>query len=324
MKNQARYYDEINIARAIGILLVVLGHAMKQIEVQSTAVSVLIQFIYSFHMPLFFFLSGFVSSKILDYKDTGAYVDYGKKRIRRLLLPYIVMAILYMPLKYFMSRFARNPYDFASSWKILLGYHPNTTMWFLYTLFWVALIIAILVNRRSLQLWTILTAILSLLTYSCGLEWRIPRYLFFFLLGIYIHEAYDRFSELYHRGPVWILLLLILFLGNVAIWYGISGAQFFTSIAGTLLCLLLSYHIAQDHGSLYDSAMQLGYKSMDIYILSDIVQTVLRLAAWNILHLPYLLVISLCFIGGVIGPMVLSVFFVRRIRILRILLLGED
>lgn len=37
---------------------------------------------------------------------------------------------------------------------------------------------------------------------------------------------------------------------------------------------------------------------MDIYILSDSVQTVSRLALWNILHMPNVLVIMLCFVSG--------------------------
>ena len=48
-----KYYNEITIAKGMGILLVVLGHAMKQTGVTDTAISVLLQLIYSFHMPLF-------------------------------------------------------------------------------------------------------------------------------------------------------------------------------------------------------------------------------------------------------------------------------
>lgn len=40
----------IDNARAIGILLVVLGHSLIPASIQT--------YIYSFHMPLFFFLSG--------------------------------------------------------------------------------------------------------------------------------------------------------------------------------------------------------------------------------------------------------------------------
>ena len=126
-----KYYNEITIAKGIGILLVVLGHALKQTGVSNVPRNALISIIYSFHMPLFFVLSGFVSVKILQYSKMTEYINYIKSRATRLLIPYFVMGILYMPLKYFMNRFAINPYDFSQSWKLILGDNPNTTMWFL-------------------------------------------------------------------------------------------------------------------------------------------------------------------------------------------------
>ena len=49
-----KIYHEITIAKGIGILLVVLGHAMKQTGMTDQLTAGLIQLIYSFHMPLFF------------------------------------------------------------------------------------------------------------------------------------------------------------------------------------------------------------------------------------------------------------------------------
>ena len=67
IQQNRKYFDEITIARGIGILLVVLGHALKQTGVTNTVVDVLIEVIYSFHMPLFFVLTGFVSVNLLKY-----------------------------------------------------------------------------------------------------------------------------------------------------------------------------------------------------------------------------------------------------------------
>mgnify|MGYP003374954817 FL=1 len=145
-----KIYHEITIAKGIGILLVVLGHAMKQTGMTDQLTAGLIQLIYSFHMPLFFVLSGFVSVKILDYGKKEEIFPYIRNRAIRLLIPYFVMGILYMPLKFLLSRFARNPYDFTSAWKLIIGENPNTTMWFLFTLFWVSVIALILVRKAVL------------------------------------------------------------------------------------------------------------------------------------------------------------------------------
>ena len=52
---EKKHYESIDIAKGIGILLVVFGHlTVGKQNVYS--------FIYSFHMPLFFLLSGLFSS----------------------------------------------------------------------------------------------------------------------------------------------------------------------------------------------------------------------------------------------------------------------
>lgn len=318
-----KYFDEITIARGIGILLVVLGHALKQTGVTNTAVDVLIEVIYSFHMPLFFVLSGFVSVKILQYTKAEDYIRYIKSRMLRLLLPYFVMGILYMPLKYFLSRFARNPYDFSAAWKLVIGINPNTTMWFLYTLFWVSVTALFFVKRRVLLPMLALSFILSAAAFSFDWGIRTPKYLFFFILGLCIREHYEEF--LHWKEKKWcVALAAALFLGcNAALYGGFSAAEFITSVTGSILCIILSLWFGTFTGGLAAGLKTLGESSMDIYILSDPVQTVLRLLLWNILHIPNILVVILCFLLGVAGSFVSARYILRRFWIFRLLLFGE-
>ncbi len=65
---------EIDIAKGIGILLVVLGHLLSDVG------GVLHDWIYSFHMPLFFILSGVVLPERIDVK----------KLTYKLLVPYLL------------------------------------------------------------------------------------------------------------------------------------------------------------------------------------------------------------------------------------------
>lgn len=68
----------IDIAKGIGILLVVFGHA----EVGGT------KLIYSFHMPFFFIISGIL------YKESKAIVLYAKKIVTRYIIPYFVLCFI--------------------------------------------------------------------------------------------------------------------------------------------------------------------------------------------------------------------------------------
>lgn len=318
-----KYYNEITVARGIGILLVVLGHALKQTGESGVLDGMLIDIIYSFHMPLFFVLSGFVSVKILEYSTVKEYTKYIKNRAIRLLIPYFVMGILYMPLKYIMNSFAINKYDFSQSWKLILGDNPNTTMWFLYTLFWVSVIALVLLRRSVLLPMLVISAVLSCAAYMFNWNFRIPKYLFFFILGIYIREHYERFIEIGRKKLNVFLVLIVFFDVNMVFYLREGKGAFITSISGTILCMWFALWIVENHRKSYGALKSLGDASMDIYILSDPVQTVSRLILWNILHLTNILVIILCFTLGVGISFIAAKYILRRFRIFRILLFGE-
>lgn len=73
----------IDIARGIGIILLVLGHIV-------TGNTYLFNWIYSFHMPLFFFLSGMVANE----KKLNNFPDYVKRKAKSRILPYFVIVAL--------------------------------------------------------------------------------------------------------------------------------------------------------------------------------------------------------------------------------------
>ncbi len=78
--NRISYLD---IAKGIGIIFVVVGHHLSGIPALTT-------WIYSFHMPLFFIISGFLLSerKTIDIKR------FIKKKANSLLYPYIVFSMI--------------------------------------------------------------------------------------------------------------------------------------------------------------------------------------------------------------------------------------
>lgn len=72
--------DWLDMAKGYGILLVILGHIVVEEPYHSL--------IYSFHMPLFFFLSGIV------YRSDVGFVPFVKKKAKSLLLPYLFLGLL--------------------------------------------------------------------------------------------------------------------------------------------------------------------------------------------------------------------------------------
>lgn len=77
--------NSITIAKAIGIILMVVGH--------SGCPQMLSKLIYLFHMPLFFFCSGIFFNELNSHKTA---IQFLKKRIMGLYLPFTKWSVLFL------------------------------------------------------------------------------------------------------------------------------------------------------------------------------------------------------------------------------------
>ena len=72
----------IDTLKALGIFLVVFAHHKTDPSV--------VQFIYAFHMPLFFLISGF----LFDPRKYASFREFAGKRLRTLIVPYFFFAVI--------------------------------------------------------------------------------------------------------------------------------------------------------------------------------------------------------------------------------------
>lgn len=84
----------LDIAKAICIILVVVGHYIP--DNSPEWYKLIHDVIYTFHMPLFMFASGYVY--IATKKDIG-YGDFIVKKIKRLMVPYLTTSVIVISLK---------------------------------------------------------------------------------------------------------------------------------------------------------------------------------------------------------------------------------
>lgn len=116
MANRLFYLDNL---KGILIILVILGHAI-QFTVPDYENPFAFRLIYSFYMPLFFFISGYLANRGCFKQGVIG------KRALQLLVPFITWAFLYPPLK-------SGTLDIDGSIDTLL--YPDKGLWFLYNLF---------------------------------------------------------------------------------------------------------------------------------------------------------------------------------------------
>lgn len=162
-------------AKFIGITLMLIGH-------NSLASNEVFDFIYAFHMPLFFILSGYFASNKKE-----PFMPYLKKNIRSLLVPYFMFCLIVLPLTYFHLWSNRDMLG-CNNWNdflimpILGIFFVKTTVisyftgpiWFFVALFIVKMLFFLCklfyTSKYSLISMSIVCTILFLLTKSLGIQ----------------------------------------------------------------------------------------------------------------------------------------------------------
>ena len=129
----------IDLCYVIGILLVVAGHSGVDPRFASTA---LFRWIYAFHMPLFFALSGYLFRYGGGSGRVGA-GTFARRRALRLLLPLVVWTTLVFIPKGLLSAYAMRPSELSFSAYLHAFLYPADNpirpFWFLEVLFEVSL-----------------------------------------------------------------------------------------------------------------------------------------------------------------------------------------
>lgn len=116
--------EYIDIAKAIAIFLVVLGHP-RALEDYGTVE----RFLYAFHMPLFFMMSGIFLKQKASY-NAQSWKSFFRKNLIGLFVPYIIWASIYMSFSYI--NVGKVLYG---SWSVLRNTQSLSSLWFLPVLF---------------------------------------------------------------------------------------------------------------------------------------------------------------------------------------------
>ena len=133
----------IETLKSIAICLVVVGHSLptKLIEENVHSVIVVRNIIYSFHMPLFMFISGFLFVKY-SLSNTDKYhneISFIISKFKLLIIPYIALQLLGFLLKGFVNDYSYGHYEFSLIYYLNGLVNPADSSvpmyWFLLTLF---------------------------------------------------------------------------------------------------------------------------------------------------------------------------------------------
>ena len=136
----------LDAIKGFAIILVVVGHITAFSKPENLNENILFQLIYSFHMPLFFFVSGYLVFG--RFGPTWAWII---KKFRQLIIPYILFTIFFFYLLSY-SLFGLSFYKitFNDVAQMLFSYTVPNSAWFLPVLFESFLVLALLINAEKM------------------------------------------------------------------------------------------------------------------------------------------------------------------------------
>jgi len=160
--------DYIDFAKGIGILIVVLGHA--------SLVGLPVHFfIYSFHMPLFFVITGMLTAvtKAYDRPFKSVFLS----RLRTIMLPYLIFSVIYTLIDYLELKLAptdTKAFYFPLNIKDSLTLVGSGPLWFLPTLFISECIYIFLIRKKGFKIGNIIALVSAALGFAALCFIRTP------------------------------------------------------------------------------------------------------------------------------------------------------
>jgi len=274
----------VDIVKGIAIILVAYGHTLQGMIHRdwwiSSGAHFNDNFIYSFHMPAFFFIAGlFVIGSIAKRGGRRFTID----KLKTILYPYILFVVLGTALNPLVGRFKSSHTPFQ--WKaFLLNLVDGDASWFLFVLF-VCLMVALLSVRVPAWLRFVVAALVGM-TPSFGppLTNQVLREFCFLAAGMWVGTRIYRLERV--RASTAALGFVVLAVLQVAMIYRYGATTRCTyielGITGTAGLFLLAKVL--DTRSLGTALAWVGRASLSVFLLSAFAQGATREILLQVFH----------------------------------------
>lgn len=186
---------EFDIAKALCIILVVMGHNIPDglpIWWQATH-----DIIYTFHMPLFMFASGFI---YIAFKENEPYLHFLQKKVLRLMVPYLTTSFIVITLKLLLQGSGSVDNQVTVATYLRMFYLPEAGyfLWFIWALWWMFCITPTFKSKQSRLVLFLMAAILhymphNWITTAFCLQ-QTSKFYIWFMLGVICYDWSEQLS----------------------------------------------------------------------------------------------------------------------------------
>ncbi len=288
----------LDAARGIGIVLVVYAHgarALYDVLPNLAAFQRIDQIVYAFHMPLFFFLAGLVSTSSLS-RSRAAFL---RGKVTTVVYPYFVWSIAYWALELLFQEYVNSPVEPDAIITIL--WFPIEHLWFLYVLFLCQVIAALLWPRLIalvlLSAWILLGPVppINVPQLWVQLPW--------FVAGLLMAPIMLKREANAARRAGFSLAAAALFAlaAAGAFWSGLPARleSFLLAGVGISLTIALATGLSGSRGLTY-----LGSASLSIYLLHTIFAAGVREFFEAAYPIPPLIMLAVTCVAGLLMPLI--------------------
>jgi len=309
---QARNYS-VDYAKAIGIILVVYGHVATGIynagiNVPVELYKLIDSIIYSFHMPLFFFLSGLFFYK--SFVKRGA-LKLVNSKIDSILYPYIIWSIIQGLIQARLSTYTNSDSNYNEIFFIL--WSPIAQFWFLHALFvffCLSVIIFSIINRKYASVIFLLSIAVYIIPVLPNELWFLSKNFVFFLFGI-IFSFKCNINMFLSKKSMCVLFALFIF--GQYVFHIILGMNYtekgvlslLLSIISILFVISLSSFLSRTPNRLF---ITIGKSSLVIYLMHILAGSGVRVILKNFMGVDSHIIHLICgFIAGLFIPVFASI-----------------
>lgn len=272
--------NQFDILKAIGIILVIVGHTLDY--------NIIRNIIYSFHMPLFFLVSGY----FFKVKEP---IPPIRKLSKRLLLPYLISTVIIALLSTVILYANSHIFDMHHllNWLQSIVYGNGVTdgtkfqsigpLWFLLALFWGTIILHLLIQLAKYVSpfgVSLLCVIISL--YLSQHKIRLPFSILQGMLGIgYLYIGYlikQHYPSIILKSRLNLILMAIIWIisfksGYLSLVQCYANPELLTltgALCGTYLTYMVSNSISQKNSKLCSILTHLGKMTLLILCVHSI------------------------------------------------------
>lgn len=285
VSNSGKRIEWIDFGKGITILFVMLAHVIGGVFKTDgfgnydSISKISMAIIFTFIMPVFFALSGFLYQSTDDFQ---VYIKNIVKKAVNLFGPYIFFSIIYVALQHF-----GNSVHDLYPWKdlIFIFEKPIGYLWFLYVLFFIFVFVGILDLLKINMWWQLIIYFLSFIVsqtvnmpYFLGgaLTWTICFYSGYVLKNIF-------FDKWRHKRIIFFVIAILLITGCMyqylvsVNWYqtnAMSLNNFLTKLLSIPIAFYLFTHIKQT--AFFQYFRRCGKYSLIIYLVHAPTASVIR------------------------------------------------